>query len=60
MGLELLELISSDPDDETCVVIVDDAHLIDTGSLRALLFAARRRGRQLPDRCAHGLPRQRA
>jgi hypothetical protein len=42
MGLELLELISSDPDDETCVVIVDDAHLIDTESLRALLFAARR------------------
>jgi DNA-binding CsgD family transcriptional regulator len=42
MGLELLELISSDPEDETCVVIVDDAHLIDTDSLRALLFAARR------------------
>jgi predicted ATPase len=42
MGLELLELISSDPEDETCVVIVDDAHLIDTESLRALLFAARR------------------
>ena len=42
MGLELLELISSDPEDETCVVIVDDAHLVDTESLRALLFASRR------------------
>ena len=40
-GLELLECISGDPDD-TCVVLVDDAHLIDAESLRALLFAARR------------------
>jgi len=42
VGLQLLELISADPDDTTCVVIVDDAHLIDAESLRGLLFAARR------------------
>jgi hypothetical protein len=42
VGLELLELISSGPDDAPCVVVVDDAHLIDAESLRALLFAARR------------------
>ena len=30
------------PEDGTCVVIVDDAQLIDAESLRALLFAARR------------------
>jgi hypothetical protein len=40
-GLELLELISAG-EDETCVLVVDDAHLIDADSLRALLFAARR------------------
>ena len=38
VGLELLELISSSP----CVVVVDDAHLVDAESLRALLFAGRR------------------
>jgi DNA-binding CsgD family transcriptional regulator/tetratricopeptide (TPR) repeat protein len=42
VGLELLELISSGADDASCVVVVDDAHLIDAESLRALLFAARR------------------
>ena len=42
VGLELLELISAGPDDAPCVVIVDDAHLTDTDSQRALLFAARR------------------
>ena len=41
VGLELLEVMSADPGDTTCVV-VDDAHLIDADSLRALLFAARR------------------
>jgi DNA-binding CsgD family transcriptional regulator len=41
VGLELLERISSG-DDAPCVVLVDDAHLVDTDSLRALLFAARR------------------
>jgi DNA-binding CsgD family transcriptional regulator len=40
VGLELLELIASSGD--PCVVVVDDAHLIDAESLRALLFAARR------------------
>src|SRR4051794_18012959 len=38
VGLELLEVMTSQPS----VVVVDDAHLIDTESLRALLFAARR------------------
>ena len=42
VGLELLELISSGPEDAPCVVVVDDAHLIDAESLRALLFAGRR------------------
>ncbi len=42
VGLELLELISSGADRAPCVVLVDDAHLIDAESLRALLFAARR------------------
>jgi DNA-binding CsgD family transcriptional regulator len=42
VGLELLELISSGPENEPCVVLIDDAHLIDAESLRALLFAARR------------------
>ena len=42
VGLELLELISSGPEDAPCVVVVDDAHLVDAESLRALLFAARR------------------
>ena len=42
VGLELLELISSGPEDGPCVVVVDDAHLVDAESLRALLFAARR------------------
>jgi DNA-binding CsgD family transcriptional regulator len=42
VGLELLELISSGQEDEPCVVVIDDAHLIDAESLRALLFAARR------------------
>ena len=37
VGLELLELISADA---PCVVVVDDAHLVDAESLRALLFAA--------------------
>jgi hypothetical protein len=61
VGLELLELISSDPDDETCVVIVDDAHLIDAESLRALLFAARRlvASRALVVLIVRGTPRRR-
>jgi DNA-binding CsgD family transcriptional regulator len=42
VGLELLELISSGPENEPSVVVIDDAHLIDAESLRALLFAARR------------------
>jgi DNA-binding CsgD family transcriptional regulator len=42
LGLALLELISSGTDDAPCVVVVDDAHLSDPESLRALLFAARR------------------
>ena len=42
VGLELLELISSGPEEAPCVVVVDDAHLIDAESLRALLFAGRR------------------
>jgi DNA-binding CsgD family transcriptional regulator len=42
VGLELLELITSGPHDAPCVVVADDAHLIDAESLRALLFAARR------------------
>jgi len=42
IGLELLETISSGAEDATCVVVVDDAHLTDAESLRALLFATRR------------------
>jgi DNA-binding CsgD family transcriptional regulator len=42
IGLQLLELISADASDSTCVAIVDDAHLVDAESLRALLFACRR------------------
>jgi DNA-binding CsgD family transcriptional regulator len=42
VGLELLELISSGRENEPCVVVIDDAHLVDPESLRALLFAARR------------------
>jgi predicted ATPase len=41
-GLALLETISSGPDHAPSVVVVDDAHLADPDSLRALLFAARR------------------
>src|SRR3954468_6389681 len=41
VGLELVELMTSQPS----VSVVDDAHLVDTESLRALLFAARRLGR---------------
>jgi DNA-binding CsgD family transcriptional regulator len=42
VGLGLLELITSAGDDAPCLVVIDDAHLIDGESLRALLFAARR------------------
>ena len=42
VGLRLLELISADAENTPCVVIVDDAHLVDAESLRALLFACRR------------------
>ena len=42
VGLELLELSSSAPDDATSVIVVDDAHLADSESLRAMLFATRR------------------
>jgi DNA-binding CsgD family transcriptional regulator len=43
VGLDLLERITSGPeDDRAAVVIVDDAHLTDAMSLRTLLFAARR------------------
>ena len=38
IGLELLELMTAEPS----LVVVDDVHLIDAESLRALLFAARR------------------
>ena len=41
VGLRLLELITRSDAEATCVV-VDDAHLADPESLRALLFAARR------------------
>ena len=41
IGLQLLELLSADVDEPTCVV-VDDAHLADSASLQALRFAARR------------------
>src|SRR3954452_2580033 len=40
VGLELLELMTAQPS----VIVVDDAHLADAESLRALLFAARRLG----------------
>ncbi len=42
VGLELLELASSGPDGATSVIVVDDVHLADAESLRALLFATRR------------------
>ena len=42
VGLELLELIGSGAEEAPCAVVVDDAHLIDADSLRALLFAGRR------------------
>ena len=41
-GLKLLELVTAETEDAPCVVVVDDAHLIDAESRRALLFAARR------------------
>jgi DNA-binding CsgD family transcriptional regulator len=41
VGLQLLELISAEANETACIVI-DDAHLVDAESLRALLFAARR------------------
>ncbi|MDA0164410.1 LuxR C-terminal-related transcriptional regulator [Solirubrobacter ginsenosidimutans] len=42
VGMELLELMASTTGGAEAVVFVDDAHLADTESLRALLFAARR------------------
>jgi DNA-binding CsgD family transcriptional regulator len=42
VGLELLELIGAEADAGPCIVLVDDAHLSDVESLRAILFAARR------------------
>jgi DNA-binding CsgD family transcriptional regulator len=42
VGLELLELASSAPGEATSVIAIDDAHLADSESLRALLFATRR------------------
>ena len=42
VGMELLEAMTSAAGDHGCVVVVDDAHLADADSLRALLFAARR------------------
>ncbi len=42
VGMELLEAMTSAAGDRGCVVVVDDAHLADADSLRALLFAARR------------------
>jgi DNA-binding CsgD family transcriptional regulator len=42
LGLDLLEMISSGAEEAPCVVVVDDAHLTDAESLRALLFATRR------------------
>jgi DNA-binding CsgD family transcriptional regulator/tetratricopeptide (TPR) repeat protein len=45
VGMDLLELMTSSVGDHGCVVVVDDAHLVDGDSLRALLFAARRLAR---------------
>ena len=42
VGLELLELISAGPTTRHASSSIDDAHLVDAESLRALLFAARR------------------
>jgi DNA-binding CsgD family transcriptional regulator len=42
VGIELLDLIGSAPGGAPALVVVDDAHLTDAESLRALLFATRR------------------
>jgi DNA-binding NarL/FixJ family response regulator len=42
VGMELLELITSTSAGTETVVVIDEAHLVDAESLRALLFAARR------------------
>src|SRR3954454_5160631 len=42
VGLELLELASSGSGGAASVIVVDDVHLADAESLRALLFATRR------------------
>ncbi len=44
VGMELLELMTGGGGQTASVVVVDDAHLVDSDSLRALLFAARRLG----------------
>jgi hypothetical protein len=42
VGMELLELMTSGSGDTPTVIIIDEGHLADAESLRALLFAARR------------------
>jgi DNA-binding CsgD family transcriptional regulator len=45
VGMDLLELMTSAAGETPSVVVIDEAHLIDAESLRALLFAARRLAR---------------
>jgi DNA-binding CsgD family transcriptional regulator len=42
VGMELLELLTSGSGDTPTVVVIDEGHLVDADSMRALLFAARR------------------
>ena len=42
VGMELLELMTSGSGDTPTVIVIDEGHLVDAESLRALLFAARR------------------
>ena len=42
VGMQLLELMTSGSGDAESVVVIDEGHLVDAESLRALLFAARR------------------
>lgn len=41
-GAALIRMVDDQPEDTPVVIIVDDAHLADPGSLRALTFALRR------------------
>ena len=42
VGLELLDLLGAVDEPRRTVVVIDDVHLADADSLRALLFCARR------------------